>query len=99
MTRNQNILLSIAVLLLLCLFFFIIISDHGLADLRFLRKERDRLVEENQRMDRENLSIAIEIDRLKNDPKYIENIARQELGMIGKDEIILKPQNPIEKEK
>jgi cell division protein FtsB len=34
-----------------------------------------------------------EIERLKNDDKYIENIARQELGMIGKDEMILKPQS------
>ena len=99
MTRKQTIPLSIAVLLLIGLFFFIIVSEQGFADLRFLRKERDRLAEENQRLTRENLSIGIEIDRLKNDPEYIENIARQELGMIGEDEIILKPQNPREQKK
>jgi cell division protein FtsB len=99
MTRKQNILLSITVLLLIGLFFFIIVSEQGLADLRFLTKERDRLAEENQRLTRENLSIGTEIDRLKNDPEYIENIARQELGMIGADEIILKPQNPREQKK
>ncbi len=93
MTRKLNILLSIAVLLLLSLFFFIIVSEHGLADLRFIKKERDRLVEDNKRFTRENLTIGIEIDRLKHDPAYIESIARQELGMIGKDEIILKPQS------
>ena len=93
MTRKLNILLSIAVLLLLALFFFIIVSEHGLADLRFIKKERDRLVEESKRLTRKNLTIGIEIDRLKHDPAYIESIARQELGMIGKDEIILKPQN------
>jgi cell division protein FtsB len=99
MTRKQSILLSITVLLLIGLFFFIIVSEQGLADLRFLTKERDRLAEENQRLTRENLSIGTEIDRLKNDPEYIENIARQELGMIGADEIILKPQNPREQKK
>jgi cell division protein FtsB len=99
MTRKQSILLSITVLLLIGLFFFIIVSEQGLADLKFLRKERNRLAEENQRLTRENLSIGIEIDRLKNDPEYIENIARQELGMIGEDEIILKPQNPREQNK
>jgi cell division protein FtsB len=93
MTRKLNILLSIAVLLLLALFFFIIVSEHGLADLRFIKKERDRLVEDSIRLSRENLTIGIEIDRLKHDPAYIESIARQELGMIGKDEIILKPQS------
>ena len=93
MTRKLNILLSIAVLLLIALFFFIIVSEHGLADLRFIKKERDRLVEDSKRLSRENLTIGIEIDRLKHDPAYIESIARQELGMIGKDEIILKPQS------
>jgi len=93
MTRKSNILLSIAVLLLLSLFFFIIVSEHGLADLRFIKKERDRFVEESKRLTRKNLTIGIEIDRLKHDPAYIESIARQELGMIGKDEIILKPQS------
>ena len=96
MTKKQNILLSVSVFLLLALFFFIIISEHGLADLRFLTKEHDRLVDENRQLTRENQAIRIEIHRLKHDPAYIESIARQELGMIGKDEIILKPQNPPE---
>jgi len=99
MTLKQNILLSISVLLLLALFFFIIVSEHGLADLRFLKKERDRLVEENNNISRENQAISVEIDRLKHDPVYIESIARQELGMIGEEEIILKPRNSAEPKK
>ena len=92
MTKKQNILLSISILLLLALFFFIVVSEHGLADLRFLKQERNKLVEENKRLTRGNQAISVEIDRLKHDPAYIESIARQELGMIGKEEIILKPQ-------
>ena len=99
MTLKQNILLSISVLLLLALFFFIIVSEHGLADLRFLKKERDRLVEENNNISRENQANSVEIDRLKHDPVYIESIARQELGMIGEEEIILKPRNSAEPKK
>jgi len=93
MTRNLTILLLVSVLLLLALLFFIIISDQGFADLRSLKRERDQLVGENEKLARENQAISIEIDRLKHDPGYIESIARRELGMIGKDEIILKPQN------
>jgi cell division protein FtsB len=99
MTKKQSILLSAAVLLLIGLFFFIIISEHGLADLRYLRKERDRLAEENRQLTRENLFLSVEIDRLKNDPEYIENVARQELGMIGENEVILKPKRPTERNK
>ena len=97
MTKTQRILLSITILMLAALFFFIIVSEHGLADLLFLKRERSKLVEENERLSRENLSISIEIDRLKHDPEYIENVARKELGMIGEDEVILKPQSQPER--
>ena len=99
MTKKLTILLSVSVSLLLALFFFIIISEHGLADLRSLKRERDQLVGENEKLARENQAISIEIDRLKHDLGYIESIARQELGMIGEDEIILKPQSSPEPKK
>jgi len=92
MTKTQSILISIAILLLAAMFLFITVSEHGLADLIFLKKERRKLVEKSEQLTRENLSISIEIDRLKHDPEYIENVARKELGMIGEDEVILKPQ-------
>ena len=92
MTKTQNILISIAILLIAALCFFIIVSEQGLADLIFLKQERSKLVGKSERLTRENLSIGIEIDRLKHDPEYIENIARKELGMIGEDEVILKSQ-------
>jgi len=77
-----------------CLLLFIMFSDNGLSDLFRLKSERDRLVQENLRLKRENLTLYRTIDRLKNDPEYIESIARKELGMIRKGEVILKPKQP-----
>jgi cell division protein FtsB len=91
MTKKQRILISIVAFLLVSLFFFIIYSEHGLMDLTLLKNEKNSLVQKNEQIARENLSLSVEIGRLENDPKYIENVARQELGMIGKDELILKP--------
>jgi cell division protein FtsB len=93
MTRKQRIFIAVSVFLLFSLLFFIIFSEHGLVDLNILKKERDQLTEKNELLSQENLSLSAEIDRLQNDPKYIENIARQELGMVGRDELILKPQS------
>jgi cell division protein FtsB len=93
MTRKQRIFIAVSVFLLFSLLFFIIFSEHGLVDLNILKKERDQLTEKNELLSLENLSLSEEIDRLQNDPKYIENIARQELGMVGRDELILKPQS------
>jgi cell division protein FtsB len=92
MTKKQGIFLSIAGVLLFSLLFFIIFGEHGYVDLTVLKTERDQLIEKNELLTHENISLSIEIDRLKNDPKYIENIARQELGMVAEDELILKPQ-------
>ncbi len=100
MTRNQNILLSFSILLLTALFIYIVFfSRHGYSDLMLLKQEQAKLVQKNERLTRENLAIRIEIDRLKHDLGYIENIARQEFGMIRKDEIILKPNKQPDRKK
>ena len=92
MTRKEGIFLSIAGLLLFPLLFFIIFGEHGYIDLNVLKSERDQFVEKNELLTQKNISLSTEIDRLKHDPQYIENIARQELGMVAEDELILKPQ-------
>jgi cell division protein FtsB len=93
MTRKQRVFLSIAVLALVSLLFFIIFGEHGLIDLNSLKNERNQLTEKSEQLTRKNYSLSVEIDRLKHDPKYIENVARQELGMVGEDELILKPRS------
>lgn len=99
MTRNQHILLLFSILLLVALLTYIIFSRHGYSDLALLKQEQGTLVQKNERLTRENLAIRTEIDRLKHDLGYIENIARQEFGMIRKDEIIFKPKNQPDRKK
>ncbi len=99
MNTKQRIFVGISILLLFCLLLFIMFSDSGLADLFKLKSDRDRLLQENERLKQENLSLYRTIDRLKNDPEYIESIARKEFGMIKKDEVILKPKNKVDKGK
>jgi cell division protein FtsB len=94
MSRKQGILVSAAVFLILSLLFFIVVSERGLADLSQMKKERDRLSSQNRQIIQENISQGVEIDRLKNDPSYIESVARRDFGMIGQDEIVVKPQRP-----
>ncbi len=72
------------------LLFFVVFGENGSIDLNRLKVERARLLQKNTELKQENISLYREIDRLKNDPKYLENVARQELGVIGKDEVIIK---------
>lgn len=99
MNTRQNISLVASILVLFSLLLFILFSDNGLADFFKLRSDRDRLVQENERLKHENLSLYRTIERLKNDPEYIESIARKELGMIRKDEVILQSKEPVGRKK
>ena len=52
------------------------------------KKERDSIVAHIGLLEEENNLLEDEIDLLKNDKRYVEMVARKDLGMIGKDEII-----------
>ncbi len=93
MSLKKKILLFLAILVLFNLILVVIFSDNGLVDLILLRKEKERSAEKNREVIRENLSLYREIDRLKHDPEFIESFARKELGVVGKDEVILKPRS------
>jgi cell division protein FtsB len=97
-TRNK-ILLSFAILALFSMLLFIVFNEYGLADLRLLKQERDQLLQKNAQLEQENLSMYRQIDRLKNDLKFIESVARQELGMVGKDEVVFNLKKPEKDEK
>lgn len=90
MNTREKIILSFALLVLFGLLFFVMFGENGLADLNLLRQEQRRLLDKNQQLEQENLSLYREIDRLKTDLSYIENVARQELGMVKAEEIIFK---------
>ena len=97
MNTRLTIIVSMGIVLLFAMLLFIVFSDNGLADLYLLKNERDRLFAENRRLTAENLKLYRSIERLKSDPAYIESIARKELGMIRKEEIIIKPRNQDKK--
>lgn len=98
MNTRLTILLSMGIILLFAMLLFIVFSDNGLADLYLLKNERDRLIGENRHLTAENLKLYRAIERLKSDPAYIESIARKELGMIRKEEIIIKARSKHKKD-
>ena len=82
MTKKQGLLLVAVVGFIIALLFFIVFSERGLADFNMMKKERDRIQDQNRQIVQDNLDLGVEIDRLKNDPTYIESVARKDFGMI-----------------
>ncbi len=92
MTTRQTVLLSMAIIGLFSFLLVIIFGDKGLADFHLLRLERDRLVESNETLVRENLSLYQQKVRLEKDPLYIEHVAREELGLVyARDLVFIAP--------
>ncbi|MCF8110276.1 MAG: septum formation initiator family protein [Desulfobacteraceae bacterium] len=68
----------------------IIFGGHGLLALRSMGQNLSTVQEKNARIEKKNIALYRTINRLKNDPEYIEHIARQELHMVARDEIVFK---------
>ena len=96
MTLRQKILLFLTTLVLLSTLLLIVLGENGLNDYNRLNILQEQLTRENDAITQENARLYHQIDRLKNDQEFIESIARQDLGMIGSKEIIVKPLKPIE---
>lgn len=69
---------------------FILFGDKGWRDLNAMKQELKALKAENDTLQQENIDLHRRIERLKEDPEFMETIARQELKMIKKDEIVFK---------
>jgi len=95
LNSKHEILIAILILFLVILLLFIGFGDKGLADLYNLKQERDNLIAANAKLKRENKVLKRVIKRLKDkDPALIEKLAREELGMVRRDEHIYVRRKP-----
>lgn len=90
MSLKKNIMLVLAIMTMCLMLLFIVFGENGLKDLYRLKMNKDNLSKQTDELKKENLSLYREIERLKNDPSYVEDVARKELGVIGEDEVIIK---------
>jgi cell division protein FtsB len=77
-----------------CFLLVIVLGDNGYMELTRLRGTLQDLKHTQASLTQENLQLYRTIDRLKNDPVYVENVARRELGMIRSDEVIFTFKRP-----
>jgi len=92
-TKKHKILIGIGLVVVFSFLLLIFFGENTLLELNRLKKDRNLLIKINEDLVRQNDLMYNEIERLKHDPKYIESVARQELGMIGNNEIIFKIDN------
>ena len=89
--RNARNILGLALLALLVHDIF---GTHGFIAMRRTQKEIEQIREEIGRINNENKSLADQVSSLKTDPKAIERIAREEMGLARPGELIYKLPDP-----
>ncbi|MDO9264869.1 MAG: septum formation initiator family protein [Desulfosalsimonadaceae bacterium] len=80
----------IASMLIVAYFFLVIRGDKGWNELNAMKLEVNTLKAQNEALSKKNTELQQKVNRLKNDPAFLEDIARQELKVIAKDEIVFK---------
>lgn len=85
--RRASALLGIA---LAALLIHDVFGEHGFLAMRRARMEAEKLQQEIQQINADNVRLAEEVQALKNDPRIIERIAREEMGLAKPGELIFK---------
>jgi cell division protein FtsL len=91
-------------LLLFALVVHDIFGTHGYLAMRRTHHEIKKVSADIERLNRENVQLQEEVKELRSDPRKIEKIARDELGLARPGEVIIKipqsqqlPQDPASK--
>lgn len=67
-----------------------IASDSGLPRLERLRRERSQVDEKVSRLSEDIRRLRAEVERIKSDPSHVERVARDELGLVRRTEIVFQ---------
>ena len=71
-----------------------VVGERGVLYLSRLRGEKNRLDEQNFRLQKENEALRQRIYRIRNDNAYLEKLAREELNLVRPGEIVYRFSNP-----
>ena len=82
-------MITVGGLILFGFLFVIAFGERGAIDLYQLKLEKNRIHKANLALQKKNHAAYRTIQRLKHDPEFVENIARTELGMVGKNEVVI----------
>lgn len=81
---------NIFVLVLFALLVNDVLGAHGLIAMRKTQRDIEQVQKQIDALHQENQSLSGQVDSLKTDPKAIERIAREEMGLAKPGEIIYK---------
>jgi len=87
---SQRWLVYVLSSLLVAFALFTAFGERGVFHLWRLRGEKGQLDEKNYALQKENDALRERIDRIRHDDRFLEKLAREELGLIRPGEIVYR---------
>jgi len=98
--KNWLLTLVLCISLLILPIMWLGFGKNGFLNLYRMELERQANIKRVQQISRDNQALMDEIQRLKSDDRYIEAVARRELGLVGERDLVYRFKAKIrEKEK
>lgn len=88
--EQKKVIQSIAIFISIIIVTLSLIGDKGILQLWSLKKEEKKLIEEINQLKMDKEIWTSKVHSLKTNKTYLESIAREELGMIKADEILIE---------
>ena len=76
--------------LLVFLALILIIFFPGYAKIQEMRQKNRKLEADIKRLKAENIALSLEKEKLETDPNYLEQVAREKLGIVKKGETVYR---------
>ena len=76
--------------LLVFLALILIIFFPGYAKIQEMRQKNKKLESDIKKLKAENIALSLEKEKLETDPNYLEQVAREKLGIVKKGEIVYR---------
>jgi len=83
------------IMVVFCL--WLLFAPHGVVRYCRLRQEVEAVKSEAASLEEQNSNLVEDVSRLKKDPTYLEDVAREEYGLIRKNEMIFDFSRPSKK--
>lgn len=87
--RNKQLFVTTSTVIALLLL-WVVFSPYGLLKYKAVRAELKELNRENSELKAQNDGLREEITKIKKDPKYLEEVARNELGFLKRNELMFQ---------
>lgn len=89
-SKELRTLILVSILSVCAVTAWLLFSPNGILTYYHLKQQIEAVKAENEQLKEENRLLQQKIDKIKNDPAYLEELARKEYNLLKKNELVFE---------